>query len=102
MYPTANAILCDVLDCVLQTQLKKNPLRSRELKNINQDIKSRYYVRIIKNDETLKNPQEFIHHVMMDDGHMVAFETIELKRQDVLDRFESVNDNAFVLIALED
>ena len=102
MYPTANAILCDVLDCVLQTQLKKNPLRSRELKNINQDIKSRYYVRIIKNDETLKNPQEFIHHVMMDDGHMMAFETIELKRQDVLDRFESVNDNAFVLIALED
>ncbi len=102
MYPTANAILCDVLDCVLQTQLKKNPLRSRELKNINQDIKSRYYVRIIKNDETLKNPQEFIHHVMMDDGHMVAFETIELKRQDVLDRFGSVNDNAFVLIALED
>lgn len=101
MYPTANAIITDVLDCVLLTQQKKNPLRSRELSNKNQEIRSRYYIRILRKSESLEIPNDFIQKMIIDNNDIVAFETKELDRQNILDWFESLNDNVFVLIALE-
>lgn len=101
MYPTANAIITDVLDCVLLTQQKKNPLRSRELYNKNQEIRSRYYIRILRKSESLEIPNDFIQKMIIDNNDIVAFETKELDRQNILDWFESLNDNVFVLIALE-
>lgn len=101
MYPTANAIITDVLDCVLLTQQKKNPLRLRELSNKNQEIRSRYYIRILRKSESLEIPNDFIQKMIIDNNDIVAFETKELDRQNILDWFESLNDNVFVLIALE-
>ncbi len=45
MLPTANAVLSDVIDCILDTQSKSSPLRARALQNRNGSLKSSYYVR---------------------------------------------------------
>ncbi|WP_128425097.1 homoserine dehydrogenase [Gudongella oleilytica] len=45
MLPTANAVLSDVIDCILNTQSKSSPLRARALQNRNESLKGSYYVR---------------------------------------------------------
>lgn len=45
MHPTANAVLSDVIDCILDTQSKLSPLRARALQNRNGSLKGSYYVR---------------------------------------------------------
>jgi len=45
MLPTANAVLSDVIDCIMDTQSKSSPLRARALQNRNESLKGSYYVR---------------------------------------------------------
>lgn len=44
--PTANAVISDVLDIVLESYSKKNPLGERALRNYNSEIKAKYYLRV--------------------------------------------------------
>lgn len=46
MLPTANAVLTDVVDCILGTQSKSSPLRARALTNRNELLKGSYYLRL--------------------------------------------------------
>ncbi|MGJ0846171.1 homoserine dehydrogenase [Tissierella praeacuta] len=45
-FPTANAVLSDVLDIVKSSYRKGNPLGTRKLKNINEKIEEPYYLRV--------------------------------------------------------
>ena len=44
--PTANAVLTDIIDIIKGSYFKTNPLESRILKNMNNDIKGEYYIRL--------------------------------------------------------
>ena len=46
MLPTANAVLTDVVDCILGTQSKSSPLQARALTNRNELLKGSYYLRL--------------------------------------------------------
>ncbi len=102
MYPTANAILTDVIDCILQTQKKTSPLRGRRLENRNEDIRGNYYLRISDCDESMKIPKEYIKEIIHDKGGDFAFITEEMKLHDLLYKLAEYEDKPFSLIAMED
>lgn len=101
MYPTANAVLTDVIDCVMHTQSKENPLRKRIMENKNQDIHGRYYVRIFKDRKHEAKIDDFIQEIIKDSEEVFAFETKEVRRWDLLQALRKLNEKAYVLIALE-
>ncbi len=102
MHPTANAILTDVIDCVLNTQSKINPLRERELENHNKSIRGRYYIRISKCEPAINRLDAIIEEVIMNRDGIFAFETKEVNRMEALEAVRAVENEDFVLIALED
>lgn len=101
MYPTANAVLTDVIDCELYTQSKANPLRKRVMGNKNQDIHGRYYVRMFKDGKHDVKIADFIQEMIQDSEEILAFETKEVRRLDLLKALSKLNEEAYILIALE-
>lgn len=101
MYPTANAVLTDVIDCVVHTQSKENPLRKRIMENKNQDILSRYYVRIFKDGKYEAKVDGFLQEKIKDNEEILAFETKEVRRLDLLQALSKLDEKAYILIALE-
>ncbi|WP_422484910.1 homoserine dehydrogenase [Gudongella sp. DL1XJH-153] len=100
MYPTANAILTDVIDCILETQKKVNPLRGKRLENKNEDISGNYYLRISDYDETMEIPEKYIKEIIHDKGGEFAFITEKVKLHDLLYKLAEHEDKPFSLIAL--
>ena len=101
MYPTANAVLPDVIDVVLCTQSKANPLRKRVMENKNQDIRGRYYIRIFKDGKHEVKIDDYIQEMIHDSEEILAFETKEVRRLDLLQALSKLNEKAYILIALE-
>lgn len=99
MHPTANAVLTDVIDCLINTQDKASPLRNRVLKNKNKDIRGRYYIRIPswKNDDNLEG---LIGEKLFESDEHLAFITIETKLFNLLDKLRELD--RFALVNLED
>lgn len=98
MYPTANAVLTDVMDCVLGTQDRTSPLRARKLENKNMAIHGKYYLRIshwTEDDE--KMLEDIIDEKLLDSKENLAVITKEIKLFDLLDRLAAI-DKTFALI----
>lgn len=102
MYPTANAVLTDVIDCILGTQSKASPLRHRQLENKNEEIKGKYYLRISKwNSEDTQILKSIISEELIDSKNTLAIITKEIKLFDLLDKIAEM-DKPFALIRMED
>lgn len=102
MYPTANAILTDVVDCIINTQALGNPLRGRELENKNEDIRGSYYLRIAEYDESVNIPKEFIEEIIFNENGIYSVITKEVKLYDILYKLAELDKKPFALIAIED
>ena len=101
MYPTANAIMTDVIDCMLGTQKKDSPLRGRKLENRNEDIAATYYLRISGYDRSMDNIKEHLQEVLHDEDGEFAFISKEVKLYQLLHMLAEFEDKPFSLIAIE-
>ena len=102
MHPTANAVLTDVIDCLLETQDRSNPLSSRKLENRNKDIRGKYYLRISNwKDEDRFIIEDLKEEELLESKDDLAIITKEMKLFDLLDKIAEI-DKPFALINLED
>lgn len=102
MYPTANAVMTDVIDCVLKLQPCKSPLKQKKLMNRNDEIKGRYYIRISKDGASLQISEELIEDKLIDNERIYAIETKIVKREDLLSLLSGLHPDTYALIALEE
>lgn len=100
MYPTANAVLTDIIDCVMNIQDKKNPLGNRKLKNKNEDIRGKYYIRISNWKDYEVDLGGVIEEKVFEDDKDFAIITKEVRLSDILNILEGVENLA--LVNLED
>ena len=89
--PTANAILGDVLDIIMDSYRKVNPLGEKVLLNKNKTIKGKYYLRFSKiKDEILKEVDKISEKILAKD-EFIAIETKEMELQEIYNIIESLN-----------
>lgn len=102
MYPTANAVLTDLVDCVLDTQDKASPLRTRKLENKNEDIQGNYYLRVSNwTSAEYLLLEDIMKEKLLESKNDLALITKEVKLFDLLDRIAEM-DKPFALIKVED
>lgn len=102
MYPTANAILTDVIDCIIKTQDRTNPLRYSKLENRNEDIAGSYYLRISNwSDDDYKIFEEYVEEKIFEDKEHLALITREVKLFTLLDRLAQLEDKPFTLVNVQ-
>ena len=77
--PTANAVLSDVLDIVLNTYRKGNPLGEKVLKNYNHKISGNYYLRISDVREDITHSLRSIANNVLSLGSQTAVLTNEIE-----------------------
>lgn len=102
MHPTANAILTDLVDCIIGTQDMASPLRSRKLENRNKDIKGVYYLRISNWDHGDYGVLgDLIDELLLDTSENLAIITKKTSLFDLLDRIAQV-DKEYGLVSFDD
>lgn len=89
-FPTANAVLSDVLDIVKSSYRKGSPLGKRKLNNINEKIKEKYYLRISSEDKEKLAALRKIADKVLSTTDNIAIITKEVYIQDVLDLMKSL------------
>lgn len=79
---TANAVLSDVLDVILASYRKGNPLGQNKLKNNNDKIKGSYYLRISASNEDIASALRDISSKVLSEGSTTAIiiEEIEMSK----------------------
>lgn len=83
--PTANAVLSDVLDIGNNSYRKGNPLGQRSLKNLNSEIKGKFYLRVsYVNEETSFALKGIANRVLCNDKDM-AIITNDMRLFDIKD-----------------
>lgn len=89
--PTANAVLSDLLDIIMDSYRKGNPLGTEKLKNLNESLRGEYYLRVPKNIDAnlLKNITEEI----LSTEEFIAIKTKEVKLQDIINLLKSQGIN---------
>ncbi|NLL30297.1 MAG: homoserine dehydrogenase [Clostridiales bacterium] len=76
---TANAVLSDVLDVILASYRKGNPLGQNKLKNNNDKIKGSYYLRISASNEDIASALRDISSKVLSEGSTTAIITEEIE-----------------------
>lgn len=76
---TANAVLSDVLDVLLASYRKGNPLSQNKLKNNNDKIKGSYYLRISASNEDIASALRDISSKVLSEGSTTAIITEEIE-----------------------
>ena len=77
--PTANAVLSDVIDIVMDTYRKGNPLGHRVLKNLNSNIRGRYYLRISDANDEIVHALRGVAEDVLSSGSITAIVTREIQ-----------------------
>lgn len=77
--PTANAVLSDVLDIILDNYIKGDPLGNKKLKNYNDKIKGNYYLRVSNANEEVTSALRGIANNMLNKGSQPAILTEEIE-----------------------
>lgn len=88
-YPTANAVLSDVLDIVKGTYRKGNPLGDKELKNFNSRMKGKYYLRVSSGSLTLDDLKNITDTVLSNKDDVVVI-TKEVLLKDISNLISSL------------
>lgn len=81
--PTANAVLTDLLDIGLNNFTVRNPLGDRKLKNNNDIIKGKYYLRISQENKKLKDKLKTISEKILNEEKDFAIISREVKLREV-------------------
>ncbi len=88
--PTANAVLGDVIDIIKGSYRKGNPLGERELKNLNAEFKSEYYLRIsLSNEDILKSIENISKEVLCKNDN-IAIITKEFDYPEIIELISSL------------
>lgn len=82
--PTANAVLSDVLDIVNNAYRKESPLGKRNLKNANDKLKGRYYLRTSSLSKENLDKLNGIKDSLLASGENTAITTKEILYKDLL------------------
>lgn len=85
--PTANAILTDVIDIIKGTYFKTNPLGNKQLKNMNEDMKVEYYIRIPQRQGILQD-LKFATKEVISSNKDIAIITKEINLKDIFKLLE--------------
>lgn len=88
--PTANAVLSDVIDIVNNTYRKDSPLGNKELKNANETLRNRYYLRISTNNKKVEKELLAITDKLLSNEDYLAIVTKEVLMKDLLDLLKSL------------
>lgn len=88
--PTANAILSDVLDIILDTYRKGNPLGDKQLSNLNSKIRGEYYIRISDTNDKIIHVLRGIAKRVLTIGSITAIITNEMKLADINELLSSL------------
>lgn len=88
--PTANAILSDVLDIILDTYRKGNPLGNKQLSNLNSKIRGEYYIRISDTNDKIIHVLRGIAKRVLTIGSITAIITNEMKLADINELLSSL------------
>lgn len=101
MYPTANAIWTDIIDCVLENGSKLSPLKNNKLEKDENNF-SRFYLRV--SDYKVKDWVDFsdISDEVLEDNNDLAIITKKLTLDIIIDKLAELNDDRYTLIAYED
>lgn len=99
-YPTANAVVMDILDIVIAGQDGKISLGKNDLKNLNERVEGRYYIRVSNNQ--VKFPREYIEKIIVDDEDFYAFISKRVKFYDLIKKLGNLPNKDFILISIED
>lgn len=77
--PTANAVLSDVIDIVMNTYRKGNPLGHRMMKNLNSTIGAKYYLRVSDANDDIIHSLRGLAKETLSIGSITAIITKEIK-----------------------
>lgn len=77
--PTANAVLSDVIDIVMNTYRKGNPLGHRMMKNLNSTIGGKYYLRVSDANDDIIHSLRGLAKETLSIGSITAIITKEIK-----------------------
>jgi len=101
LFPTANAVVTDILDCLAGTQVKEEFMERTHLNNKNGEVSGSYYVRMnaIHYDKSMN--KDWIQEVLYEDQTWVALITKSLKKKDLILSLSNKEDKVYVLIKVE-
>ncbi|SDZ23248.1 homoserine dehydrogenase [Proteiniborus ethanoligenes] len=102
--PTANAVLSDVVDIIMGSYIKRNPLGERKLKNLNTRIKGEYYLRISSPIEEILKNIESISKELLSTNDNIALRTKEIEYIEIIKLLSSLGvhrDKYFLARILE-
>lgn len=101
MYPTANAIWTDIIDCILKNGSLKSPLKNNKLEKGENNF-TRFYLRIA--DYKTKDWLDFsdIIEEILEDNEDLAIITKKLSLKVIVEKLAELGDDMYTLIAYED
>lgn len=82
--PTANAVLSDCLDILMNSYRKGNPLGENLLKNLNDELEDKFYLRISISNEELYQKLLDISKEVLSTKDSIAIVTNEMKLKELL------------------
>ena len=88
--PTANAVLSDVLDIILDTYRKGDPLGDKQLSNLNSKIRGEYYLRISDTNDKIIHGLRKIAKRVLTIGSITAIITKEMELADINELLSSL------------
>lgn len=91
--PTANAVLSDILDIVLNSHRKGNHLGEKNLVNLNEELKGEYYLRVSLSTEEIYNALFDISKRVLTTKDNIAVVTKEIKLRDIIELLSRLNVN---------
>lgn len=101
MYPTANAIWTDIIDCLLENGSKSSPLKNNKLQKDEHNF-SRFYLRV--SDYKIQDGVDFIDIIdeILEDNQDLAIITKKLTLDIIVEKLAELSDDRYTLIAYED
>lgn len=101
MYPTANAIWTDIIDCLLDNGSKLSPLKNNKLEK-NENIFSRFYLRV--SDYKAQDWLDYtdISDEILEDKEDLAIITKNLTLDIIVGKLAQLKSDRYALIAYED
>lgn len=101
--PTANAVLSDVFDIILEDYNRNSPLGNNKLLNKNENIKGEYYLRItdLKNQDVEEKLKDISKEIEAKDNNMVVW-TKEVRLNYIFELLSNVDKEKYFLAKLED
>ncbi|MCK9443423.1 MAG: homoserine dehydrogenase [Tissierellaceae bacterium] len=100
--PTANAVLKDVIDILKGTYRKKNILGSRKLKNRNEEIKGKYYLRISLGSGEIPEEIKGLAEKILDPNFAAITREVEFQEVDKLLANLNIQDEKYFLARIQD